>query len=721
MPKIYYQQSGPEWKEGSTWHNDGNWHNHPYTSSNHPSATVKSSGCGPTCAAMVVSSNGTKVTPDQMCDFSKQQGCRAAEGTSQALFKKVADKWNIPYKALSSNDQMFQYAKDGWFVITVCSGGLWSSGGHYILITGANKDSVEVYDPYWYSSKPSYRGWSGKVTTTEKTIKTCGAWVTISNFKKYAGARGWWAYKVSVSGGGGSSDDWTTYSQEQLAQMGGWSVGLMKWHHQRAYNTLLTISKKSGNWENYFTDKNLDLYKDLKKGSQTAGTKYKEKFHPMPKTAVYNGIQGMLGSTDGKKGQREQASADVQAVIDELSKDYKVKNPAIIIYLADLFNHNRYGDMTPVKKQAKSISSNKNTITEQLDAMVNWCKNNVKNYTNYQSRGDTTVQYIKRLIDAGRIVNGKLTDLGVQTKNGKVLKKLDESFQITNYYTGDGYETSTKTGSGKSTKDFSTITIDGKRAYTYNGKIVVACATEELLTYCKNHPGYISHNGGKRQSGKHYFQYFDEMKITLNGKQYDAICLDSCGAAMWEGEHRIDIFVPGKGNSFDQKGSTCYIWEDAPAGANGSTGKGGQYVKPYKGSGKITATWGKGGYHGSGKYHTGIDFGMSQGQDLIACTSGTIKHLTSYGLGIAINADDGNMIIYGHCSKRIAKNGAKVKAGDVIAKSGNTGHSTGPHLHFEIRKSPYRYGENGGGDDVNPLPFIGVSGNYNLYGKTYKW
>ena len=63
--------------------------------------------------------------------------------------------------------------------------------------------------------------------------------------------------------------------------------------------------------------------------------------------------------------------------------------------------------------------------------MVNWCKNNVKNYTNYQSRGDTTIQYVKRLIDAGRIVNGKLTDLGVQTKNGKVLKKLDESFQIT--------------------------------------------------------------------------------------------------------------------------------------------------------------------------------------------------------------------------------------------------------------------------------------------------
>lgn len=725
MPKYYFQQNGNNWKEGNTWHSNGDWANHLYNLNidGYRTKTVSTSGCGPSCAAMVVSSvKGTKFTPGQMCDFSKRKGCRVAGGTAASLFSKVGKEWNIEYKQLSNSTQMFKYLKDGWWVIVSCTGGLWSGGGHYILVCGVSNDSVEVYDPYWYSSKPSYRRWGSKVRTTEKTIKTCGAWITIENFKTYSGAKGWYAFKV---GNISNSGDWTTYSKEQLAKMGGWSIGLMKWHHERAYSLLYEISKKDGNWENYFTDKKIQLYKDLKSGSQTAGTKYKSDFHPLPDTKVYKAIQGMLESKSGKQAQREKASADVQAVIDELSKDYKVKNPAIIIYLADLFNQNRYGDMTPVKKQAKKISANNDSITKQLDSMVSWCEKNIKTFSSYASRSSVTVEYIKKLIDSGRIVKGKLTDLGVQkAKNGKILKALSEKFQITEYWTGDGYETTSKTGSGKSTKDFSTITINGKKAYTYNGKIVVACATKELLK-----SGYSKNNAQKNQPGKHYFQYYDEIVITLGGKKYDAIVLDSCGAAMWEGEHRIDIFVPGKGNSFDQKNSTCYIYEDAPASANGNSGSSGkgQYSKPFSGSASVSAVWGNNGYHSykvksktsayyNTHYHTGVDYSMSTGRELKACTSGKIKHLTSYGLGIAIMADDGNMIIYGHCSKRIAKNGATVKKGDVIAKSGNTGNSLGPHLHFEVRKSPHKETDN-----VNPLPYIDGGNNNKLYGKTVKY
>lgn len=112
-------------------------------------------------------------------------------------------------------------------------------------------------------------------------------------------------------------------------------------------------------------------------------------------------------------------------------------------------------------------------------------------------------------------------------------------YRITSYYPGDNCASGSKTGSGKSIKDFEILNINGKSVYTYKGKIVVATATEELLK-----SGYNVKNSGTRQSDKHYFTYYDEIKINIDGQYYDAIVLDSCGAAMWKGQYRIDIFVP---------------------------------------------------------------------------------------------------------------------------------------------------------------------------------
>lgn len=147
----------------------------------------------------------------------------------------------------------------------------------------------------------------------------------------------------------------------------------------------------------------------------------------------------------------------------------------------------------------------------------------------------------------------------------------------------------------------------------------------------------------------------------------------------------------------------------------------GQYSYPFTGSARISACWGKGGYP-SGGYHTGIDFAMAAGRPLYACTSGTINSTApSYGLGLCITADDGNKIYYGHCSQQIKTSG-RVNKGDLIGYSGYTGNCipsgpSGAHLHFEVRLKPYKYGENGGGSDVNPFPFIGMSGNHENYNK----
>lgn len=139
----------------------------------------------------------------------------------------------------------------------------------------------------------------------------------------------------------------------------------------------------------------------------------------------------------------------------------------------------------------------------------------------------------------------------VTSRGGSVRMEETKSlgtYQITSYHPGDGCLSGTKTGSGKTINDFNTMKIGNKNVYTYKGKIVVACATEELLK-----SGYNVKGGGNRQEGKHYFRYYDEGKMNIDGTWYDFIVLDSCGAAMWEGESRIDIFVPSSSDIVNRR------------------------------------------------------------------------------------------------------------------------------------------------------------------------
>lgn len=116
-------------------------------------------------------------------------------------------------------------------------------------------------------------------------------------------------------------------------------------------------------------------------------------------------------------------------------------------------------------------------------------------------------------------------------------------YRVTSYYPGDAYGSGKKTGSGLTTSDFGTTTVEGKTVYTYKGKLVAAAATEELLA-----SGYSKNGGNVRQEGKYYFSYYDEISICINGTWYDCIILDSCGASMWTGEYRIDLFVTNASN-----------------------------------------------------------------------------------------------------------------------------------------------------------------------------
>lgn len=88
--------------------------------------------------------------------------------------------------------------------------------------------------------------------------------------------------------------------------------------------------------------------------------------------------------------------------------------------------------------------------------------------------------------------------------------------------------------------------------------------------------------------------------------------------------------------------------------------------------------------------HTGIDIRASMGSNVYAAASGKVVTAgwnTAYGNMIIIDHGNGITTLYGHASKLVVKVGDTVNQGDIIMKAGSTGYSTGPHLHFEVRKN----------------------------------
>lgn len=94
-----------------------------------------------------------------------------------------------------------------------------------------------------------------------------------------------------------------------------------------------------------------------------------------------------------------------------------------------------------------------------------------------------------------------------------------------------------------------------------------------------------------------------------------------------------------------------------------------------------------------GRMHWGMDFSCRTGTDVLASAAGTVSEATyrsDYGYTVVINHGNGMQTRYAHMSQLLVNNGDSVNQGDVVGLSGNTGDSTGPHLHFEIIDSGYR-------------------------------
>jgi murein DD-endopeptidase MepM/ murein hydrolase activator NlpD len=107
--------------------------------------------------------------------------------------------------------------------------------------------------------------------------------------------------------------------------------------------------------------------------------------------------------------------------------------------------------------------------------------------------------------------------------------------------------------------------------------------------------------------------------------------------------------------------------------------------------GKITTPFGKKGKMWSSGMHTGVDFAIPSGTDILAVADGKVANANwgkSYGIQIVQKLDgQDTWVIYAHLSKSLVKPGDEIKKGQHIGESGNTGNSSGPHLHFEARNN----------------------------------
>lgn len=125
------------------------------------------------------------------------------------------------------------------------------------------------------------------------------------------------------------------------------------------------------------------------------------------------------------------------------------------------------------------------------------------------------------------------------------------------------------------------------------------------------------------------------------------------------------------------------------------------YIKPISG-GRLSSGFGRRSRptRGASTYHKGVDWATPTGTAVYASCGGTVARAgwgSGYGYVVYINHPDGRQTRYGHLSKVLVSAGQTVSQGQKIALSGNTGVSTGPHLHFEILIN---------GSQVNPLQYL---------------
>ena len=170
---------------------DNRWKNKMYSSVGNTAQTIGTSGCGPAATAMVVSSIKGNITPDQMADLYIKYGYRSAnQGTYWSAFKWTADVFDIGYSEYYKLDDAIAKLKDNHYIIASCNQGLFTYGGHFVVLVGLEGNYIKIYDSYLYNGKYDVASRRGKAIVKGNTT-----YVSIQNFRQYANYKKFFCFK----------------------------------------------------------------------------------------------------------------------------------------------------------------------------------------------------------------------------------------------------------------------------------------------------------------------------------------------------------------------------------------------------------------------------------------------------------------------------------------------------------------------------------------------
>ncbi len=173
---------------------DNRWKNYPYTVTNNKSQTIGKSGCGVATAAMVIDSIVGNVSVTELADVFVKYGYRSPNnGTYWSANRAIADEFNIEYQETSNFSVMLEKLKNNNYIIASVGNGLFTTGGHYIMIYGIDGNNLKIYDPYLYSGKFETSTRKGKASVSGDTV-----YCSIDNFKNYANYKRFFCYKYDL-------------------------------------------------------------------------------------------------------------------------------------------------------------------------------------------------------------------------------------------------------------------------------------------------------------------------------------------------------------------------------------------------------------------------------------------------------------------------------------------------------------------------------------------
>lgn len=200
--------------------------------------------------------------------------------------------------------------------------------------------------------------------------------------------------------------------------------------------------------------------------------------------------------------------------------------------------------------------------------------------------------------------------------------------------------------------------------YASDGKKIVESIPVKILTQVQTYKGIYS---------------FEYKEVNEKGADYEYKYLKPAGVEFLEDYSKLDavIYQELKGLVMGDNVKNVEL-------------SGGRMLWPAPSSRNITSPFGWRLHPVLGVYsfHTGIDIGVPQGSSVVAVLDGVVRYageLGGYGRTVILDHGNGITTLYAHNSELKVKKNDVVRAGKLIAYSGSTGRSTGPHLHFEVR------------------------------------